>query len=589
MRPSDLPPLPETPGVYLWKKENRVLYVGKAKNLRARVRSYFHQEGKPQKVAQEADCLEFIATRDEVEALLLEANLIKHHRPPYNVLLKDDKHYPFLKLTQEEFPTLLVVRRVEEDGGRYYGPFPEAGALRRIKRLIDRIFPLRKNSGYPMRKRRYPCLNYSMGRCLAPCVGRADPEAYREVVRRVEAVLEGQVDEVLQRLEEEMQKAAQNLAFERAAELRDQIRALRAFFGTRQQAVTGLGDLDFLGHKVAGRLHVVQLYQVRAGRILGRVSRTLEAEADREEVLWAFLRDYYLEASPLPPRILLPFPLEDQEVLERLLTERRGERVEVHPPRAEEEVRLLELAEKNAQLALETELKLLEKRGDHLGLEGLKEVLGLSRRPYRLEGYDLSHLSGEDPVGSIAVFEGGRPKRNEYRRLRIRAPGGDDYAGMRELIQRRFAGRLKDLPFPDLLLIDGGLGQVRAAEEALKALSLSLPVVGLAKREEALVLPSGEILHLPLTHPALQLLIHLRDETHKNALSYQQKRRSERLFKVLEGIPGIGEKRKRLLLERYGGLEALKRAPLEELARLPGMNKKAARALKEALSGRMDP
>lgn len=228
--PAELPPLPEAPGVYLWKREEEVLYVGKAKNLRARVRSYFHAEGKAAHIAQEATGLDFIATRDEVEALLLEANLIKAHRPPYNVLLKDDKHYPFLKLTREAFPTLLVVRRVEEDGAKYFGPFPEASALRRIKTLIDRVFPLRKNSGYPMKKRRYPCLNYSMGRCLAPCVGLADPETYREVVRQVKAVLEGRVDGLIEELNAKMREAARRLEFERAAEIRDQIEALRAFF-----------------------------------------------------------------------------------------------------------------------------------------------------------------------------------------------------------------------------------------------------------------------------------------------------------------------------------------------------------------------
>lgn len=594
MRLEDLPLLPEAPGVYLWKLGEEVLYVGKARNLKARVRSYFHQEGKGKRVAERADGLEFIVTRDEVEALLLEANLIKRHLPPFNVLLKDDKHYPFLKLTREEFPTLLVVRRVEEDGARYFGPFPEAGAVRRIKSLIDRIFPLRKNSGYPMKRRRRPCLNYSMGRCLAPCVGRADPGAYQEVVKQVEAVLEGRVEGVLEALEEGMKAAARSLDFERAAELRDQMEALKAFFGTSQQAVSpSLKDLDFLGYAEAGSLHVVQLYQVRSGRILGRVSRVLETpgkglseegwEASGKEVLWAFLRDYYLEASPLPPEILLPFPVEEQEALEAFLSQRRGGRVKVHVPKRGEKARLLELAQKNCRLALEAELKLLEKRGEHPGLLALREILGLSRVPFRLEGYDLSHLMGEDPVGSIAVFEGGRPKRAEYRRLRIRTKGGDDYQGMRELVLRRFTGRLKEMPFPDLLLIDGGLGQVRAAEEALKEAGLNLPLLGLAKEKEVLILPSGKTLALPLTHPALQLLIHLRDEAHKNGLAYQQKRRSERLFSVLEGIPGIGEKRKALLLKHYGGLEALKKAPLEELARLPGMNEKAARALKEAL------
>lgn len=586
VRPSELPPLPEAPGVYLWKREEEVLYVGKAKNLRARVRSYFHAEGKAAHIAQEATGLDFIATRDEVEALLLEANLIKAHRPPYNVLLKDDKHYPFLKLTREAFPTLLVVRRVEEDGAKYFGPFPEASALRRIKALIDRVFPLRKNSGYPMKKRRYPCLNHSMGRCLAPCVGLADPETYREVVRQVEAVLEGRVDGLIEELNAKMREAARRLEFERAAEIRDQIEALRAFLSTAQQAFDPeMGDLDFLGLAQAGSLAVVQLYQVRSGRILGRISRVVEKEgATPEEVLWAFLRDYYLEASPLPPLVLLPFPLEDLEGLEALLRRRAGRRVELRVPKKGEKLRLLQLAEKNARLALETEMKHRERRGDHPALKALQDILGLSQRPFRLEGYDVSHLQGQARVFSMAVFEGGRPKRAEYRRMRLRA-GNDDYAAMEEGVFRRYTGSLKDLPLPDLLLIDGGLGQVRAAARALERVGLHIPLVGLAKREEVLITQEGREIRLPLTHPALQLLIHLRDETHQNGLRYHQKRRSQELFQVLSGIPGIGETRRRLLLERYGGLKALKEAPLEELARLPGMNRKAAEALKAALQG----
>ena len=413
MRAQDLPPLPETPGVYLWKRGEEVLYVGKAKSLRARVKSYFHAEGKARRIAEEATGLDFIATRDEVEALLLEANLIKAHRPLYNVLLKDDKHYPFLKLTNEPFPTLLVVRRVEEDGAKYYGPFPEAGALRRIKTLIDRLFPLRKNSGYPMKRRRYPCLNYSMGRCLAPCVGKADPEAYQEVVRQVEAVLEGRVDGLLQELEAKMREAARRLEFERAAEIRDQMEALRAFFSTDQQAFDPeMGDLDFLGMARSGALAVVQLYQVRSGRILGRISRVVEKEeATDEEILWAFLRDHYLEASPLPPLVLLPFPLEDLESLAELLKRRAGRKVELRVPKKGEKARLLELAERNARLALETELKLRERRGEHPALKALQDLLGLPARPWRLEGYDISHLQGQARVFSIAVFEGGRPKR----------------------------------------------------------------------------------------------------------------------------------------------------------------------------------
>ncbi len=584
----ELPPLPEAPGVYLWKAGETLLYVGKAKNLKARVGSYFHSQGKPLRIAQEATHLEFIVVRDEVEALLLEANLIKHHRPRYNVLMKDDKHYPFLKLTQEDWPMLLVVRRVQNDGARYWGPFPEARTVRRIKRLIDRVFPLRKNSGYPFRKKRYPCLNYAMGRCFAPCVDQADPARYAQVVAQVSQLLDGRTDELYAQLKAQMRQAAQNQDFERAAELRDQIKAIQSFFGTAQQAYDPeLGDLDFIGLARAGEYALLQHYQVRHGQMLGRISRLVEGvgEASEAELLEAFLRDYYLEATPLPPLVLLPFALESQEALAAFLSA-KGRRVAVRVPQRGEKTRLIELAQRNAQSALEAELKLMERKGDHPGLKGLMEVLGLSRRPYRLEGYDISNLLGESVVGSIAVFEGGRPKKAEYRRIKIRGLSQpNDFYALEETLYRRFTGRLAErLPLPDLLLIDGGLGQVRAAQKGLARAGLDLPLVGLAKREETLVRPDGRSLALPLHHPALQLLIHLRDETHRNGLIFHRKLRQEKALKSLfDGIPGIGPARKQALLSQFSTLEELKALSPEELARRAGLDKKSAQAVWQAL------
>ncbi len=584
----ELPPLPEAPGVYLWKAGETLLYVGKAKNLKARVGSYFHSQGKPLRIAQEATHLEFIVVRDEVEALLLEANLIKHHRPRYNVLMKDDKHYPFLKLTQEDWPMLLVVRRVQNDGARYWGPFPEARTVRRIKRLIDRVFPLRKNSGYPFRKKRYPCLNHAMGRCFAPCVGRADPARYAQAVAQVTQLLDGRTDELYAQLKAQMRQAAQHQDFERAAELRDQIKAIQSFFGTAQQAYDPeLGDLDFIGLARAGEYALLQHYQVRHGQMLGRISRLVEGvgEASEAELLEAFLRDYYLEATPLPPLVLLPFALESQEALAAFLSA-KGRRVAVRVPQRGEKTRLIELAQRNAQSALEAELKLMERKGDHPGLKGLMEVLGLSRRPYRLEGYDISNLLGESVVGSIAVFEGGRPKKAEYRRIKIRGLSQpNDFYALEETLYRRFTGRLAEhLPLPDLLLIDGGLGQVRAAQKGLARASLDLPLVGLAKREETLVLPDGRSLALPLHHPALQLLIHLRDETHRNGLTFHRKLRQEKALQSLfDGIPGIGPARKQALLSHFSTLEELKALSPEELAQRAGLDKKSAQAVWQAL------
>ena len=588
MRLEDLPPLPETPGVYLWKTGEAIIYVGKAKNLKARVTSYFHGEGKSLRICQEATHLDFIVVRDEVEALLLEANLIKHHRPHYNVLMKDDKHYPFLKLTREEWPMLMVVRRVEDDGARYWGPFPEASAVRRIKRLVDRFFPLRQNSGYPFKKRRYPCLNYSMGRCLAPCVGKADPEQYRIAVQQVENLLDGKMEALYESLEKQMRAAAQNQDFERAAEIRDQISAVQSFFGTAQQAYDpDLGDLDFLGFARAGDYALLQHYQVRGGQILGRISRFVEGvkEASDAELLEAFLRDYYLEATPLPPLVLLPFELEAQEAFSAFLSS-KGRKVEVRIPQRGDKTRLIELAQHNAQTALQTELKLLERKGDHPGLKGLMEVLGLTRRPYRIEGYDISNLLGDSVVGSITVFEGGRPKKAEYRRIKIRGlKQPDDFFSMEQTILRRFTGSLAEqMPIPDLILVDGGLGQVRAAQKALKQAGLEIPLVGLAKREETLVLPDGQTIALPQSHPALQLLIYQRDETHRNGLEFHRKLRNQKALKsIFDEIKGIGPARKLALMNHFSTLEELKAMSVEELARLPGLDKRSAQAVLKAL------
>ena len=586
MRASDLPRPPARPGVYLWKRDGRVIYVGKAKNLRARVNHYAHGEDKAGRIFAEADALEFIVTRDEVEALLLEANLIKAHRPEFNVLMKDDKHYPFLKLTNEAFPALVITRRVEDDGARYWGPFPDAGAVRRIKRLVDRVFPLRKNSGEPMKKRRRPCLNYAMGRCLAPCVGRADPEEYARAVRRVEQLLDGRVDDLLEELATRMEEAARAQHFELAAELRDQIRALERFFASGQQAYAAeLGDLDAVGMARSGAYAMVQLFQIRGGRMLGRTSRFVEnaGESSDAEVLEAFLRDYYLVASPLPRLLLLPLATQGHGVFARALAERAGHRVELRVPKRGEKVRLVEFATQNARAGLEVELARLEKRGDHPALVSLQRALGLARRPWRIEGYDVSNLFGTAVVAAIAVFEGGRPRKGQYRRMRIRGLAGkpDDYKAMEEAVYRRFTGSLQaKMESPDLLLIDGGLGQVRAAQKALERAGVSLPLVGLAKRAEVLVLASGERVMLPLDDPGLRLLIHLRDETHRFGLAYNRQLRGRKTLKsIFDDIPGIGPARKKVLLERFSTLEELRATPPEQLAKLPGMNRRAAEAV----------
>lgn len=601
--------LPTFSGVYIFRAPSGTpIYIGKAKNLRSRVQQHFKAGGKSGRFTREAASLEFITTRSEIEALVLEANLIKQHRPHYNVLLKDDKHYPFLKLTHEEFPMLVITRRVIKDGASYYGPYPDGNAVRRVKQLVDTMFPLRKNSGIPMQKRPRPCLNYHMGRCLGPCVDKADRAQYTGVVEDVRALLEGRAAEVLSGLRERMREAATRQDFELAATLRDRLQAVEKLFGSEQTALSlSMDDLDFLGFAAAGEYAMVQLFRMRGGRVVGRDKRFLSGATDStpDEIIGAFLRDYYTQATHVPPLILIPDELEDAALWSEFLSQRAGRRTELRRPQRGDKVELLEMAQKNAQNSLESELLALERRGDHPGLDALKEVLALPDRPWRIEGYDNSNLFGTHIVSGMVVFEGGRARKGQHRRFRVQGlERPDDYQSMRQTIYRRFTGSLSDkLPLPDLILIDGGRGQLNAALDAMKEAGIQIPVVSLAKREERIVLPSpygaqwwlegGTVISptrellLPETHPALRVLIGVRDEVHNFAIQYHRKLRGENMFSsVFDGLPGIGKKRQDALLEHFTSLEELRAASVEDIARVPGMNVTAARAVKDFLEAR---
>lgn len=608
MQLSDLPVLPTQSGVYIFRREGTPIYIGKANNLRGRVQQHFKVGGKSATFTRLADALEFITTAGEAEALILEANLIKQHRPHYNVLLKDDKHYPFLKLTNEEYPMLIVTRRVLKDGADYFGPYPDAGAVRRVKHLIDTMYPLRKNSGLPMQRLPRPCLNHHMGRCLAPCIAAADPQAYAAVVAEVRALLSGKARGVIERLQADMAAAARRQDFEQAARLRDRLGAVQKLFGQEQHAyLGGEEDLDFLGVARSGEFAMVQLFQMRGGRVIGRDKRFLTgAEGSGDgEILSAFVGDYYAQATLVPPLILLPGELEDAALWSELLGERAGRRVQMRTPQRGEKVELVALATRNAENGLESELAALERRGNHPGLDALREALALPDRPWRIEGYDNSNLFGSHIVSGMVVFEGGRSRRSEHRRFRVQGlTNPDDYAAMRQTVTRRFSGRLADkLPLPDLLVIDGGKGQVSAALDALRELRLHIPLVGLAKREERIVLPSphgaqwwlesgsvlgdGREVLLPQTHPALRLLIAVRDEVHAHAVSYHRKLRGQAMLgSVFDDLPGIGPKRRNALLEHFTSLGDIAAASEEQLAAVPGMTLSAARAVKAHLAAR---
>ncbi len=594
MKRGDLPVLPTAPGCYLfYRGDGTVIYVGKAINLRSRVGSYFGRNvaEKVRLLVHDAVRLDYIVTAGEVEALILEANLIKEHQPHYNVYLKDDKSYPFLKLTNEEFPTLIFTRNVVKDGGSYFGPYPNAGAVRRVLDLVYSVFKLRKNSGVPLQPRAKPCLRYHMGRCMAPCIGQAVQSEYAQVVADVRAFLEGRVDEVVERTERQMKEAAVRQDFELAATYRDRLEALKRVTGWDTNVMAGgAEDLDFLGLAKAGNLAMVQLFQMRSGRVVGRDKRLLTnaADATDAEILERFMADYYGQAMLLPPLVLVPDAQLDEGIWERFLSERRGKRVQLRVPRRGDKVELLAMARRNSVTGVEAEIALLERRGEAPGVGELQQLLKLDSPPWRIEGFDISNLMGTHTVASIVAFEGGRAKRSDYRRLRIRdLDKPDDFYSMHQAVLRRFTGQLADkLPRPDLLLIDGGKGQMSSARRALDEAGVRIPLVGLAKREETLITERGEEVLVPLSHPALRLLMHVRDEAHRTAVGYNRQRRGKALTRsVLDDVPGIGPRRKEALLAHFSSVDELKEAPVDVLASVPGVGPAAAQAVKEYFEG----
>lgn len=582
--------LPVQSGCYLYLNEDgKVLYVGKAKNLRSRVRSYFgkHADQKARHLVRDAVSLDFIVTIDEVEALILESNLIKRHKPHYNVMLKDDKSYPFLKLTNERYPTLILTRLVVNDGGTYFGPYPSAGSVRSVLDLVYSIFRLRKNSGVPLQKRKRPCLRYHMGRCPAPCAMEVDDAEYAQTVKQVKAFLSGRIDEVVESLKADMQAAASRQDFELAGTYRDRLEALSRITGYDSSIVQGKADdLDFLGVAIAGNFAMVQLFQMRLGRVVGRDKRFLSnaAGASEAEVLERFMAEYYGQAMQIAPLVLVPESDLEQDVWQRFLTARAGRKVTVRTPQRGDKVELLAMAERNARTGVEAEIALLERRGEAPGVGELQNLLGLESPPWRIEGFDISNLMGEHTVASIVAFEGGRAKRSDYRRLRIRElDKPDDFYSMHQAVKRRFGGTLADkLPVPDLLLIDGGKGQISAARRALSDVGIEIPMVGLAKKQETLITEEGKEIIVPHSHPALRLLINVRDEAHRTAVGYNRQRRGRALTRsVLDDVPGIGPKRRDALLARFSSIDELKQADVATLAAIPGVGMVAAKAVVE--------
>lgn len=592
--------LPDHPGVYLMRDaEGKIIYVGKAASLKNRVRSYFHGQHPPRveaMVRQIAD-LEYILTDNEVEALILECNLIKEYRPRYNVNLKDDKSYPYLKITvQEEFPRLQVTRGIMRDGSRYFGPYTRAGALKETLKLLSTLFPIRTCRDTPLKPQSRPCLNAHIGRCLAPCTGQVGPAEYRQAVTRLILFLEGKQEDVVRALRQEMEEAAEKLEFERAARLRDRLKAIQEVLEQQKVVSPDLEDRDAIALAREQDEAVGMVFFVRQGKVIGREHFFLEGQAGlkTEEVMAALVKQYYSRGVEIPPEILLHDPIEDKETIEAWLFRLRGRKVSIKVPRRGEKVKLLAMVYENALNVLREYLLARERQetGAQLALEELKRYLGLPRLPERMEAFDISNLQGSEAVGSMVVFERGQPQPAAYRRFRIKnIKGPNDFASLQEVLERRFkrliGGDPKFSVRPDFILIDGGRGQLSAVREVMRRLGVAdIPTFGLAKGEEGLYC-EGEAtpLELPRDSAALHLLQRLRDEAHRFAITYHRQRREKgALGSVLDEIPGLGPKRKRALLRHFGSVENIRRASLEELSRVQGMNRAVALKIKEFLN-----
>ena len=587
---------PEAPGVYLFKGEKgEILYVGKAKSLRKRLLSYTKPDlsSKTRVLIAKTRDFEFIVTRSEKEALVLEANLIKKFRPRYNVILRDDKAYPLLRLSvQEKFPGLKVVRRKRKDKALYFGPYPSAGAVRQTLKFLGKIFPVRRCSTSEMRRRERPCLYYQIGRCPAPCAGLISPEEYRKIVNGAVAFLKGKADTVLKDLKRQMEEAAERLEFERAAALRDRYFALQKTLETQAVTLNEEKDIDILAlarerDKVSGAVLFV-----RSGALLGKKSFHLSRlQGEEDKALYAtLLEQFYDEGKYIPDEILLPVLPEGKEILEEWLSEIANKKVRIKVPRHGPKKDLLEMARRNAREALAARLA-GERPYEELA-EELAQRLRLSKVPRRIDAVDISNIQGTLAVGAVVSFWDGAPDKNRYRRYHIKSVSGpDDYAMIYETVGRHLRHAEEENFLPDLFLIDGGKGQLQAALAAAEELGLSgrLDFVALAKERES----EGEKIYLPGRKNPLKLAKHgeilrflqrVRDEAHRFALTSHRKRREKATLKsLLDEIPGVGPKRKQTLLQHFGSLEKIAKASVEEISGLPGLNRQVAENVKKYL------
>ncbi|MFR5402080.1 MAG: excinuclease ABC subunit UvrC [Clostridium sp.] len=609
--------LPSKPGVYLMKNSlGEVIYVGKAKILKNRVKSYFqnsknHSEKVRVMVKHIAE-FEYIVTDSEMEALILECNLIKKYSPRYNILLKDDKFYPFIKITvNDDFPRVFVTRNYSKDGSKYFGPYTNGTAVYETINLINKIFPLRtcklliKEGGELVR----PCLNYHIKKCFGPCGGYINKEEYGKMIKDVIDILSGKDTTVLKVLQSEMEEASMNLEFEKAADLRDKIIAIKAIVEKQKIFKTMEGDEDFINIYRDEKDSCVQVFFSRDGKILGREHFIFEntAEDSIEEILEEFITSFYGGTAKVPRTIYVP-ALSNVELVEEYLTIKRGAKVWIKVPQKGQKREMLEMVKNNAQITLEKfkDKYLIDKEINKIALEELQELLDLEIWPSRIEAYDISNIQGVDSVGSMIVFEEGRSKNSDYRRFRIKTvKGANDYDSMREILTRRFSHGLEEVKaiqesklqfsagkfsnFPDLIMMDGGKGQINIALEVLRDLNINIPVCGLVKDDKHAtrgIIYNNEELIINRSSNLMQLIRRIQDEVHRFAITYHRSLRDKRtLHFVLDDIPNVGEKRRRALLMKFGSVDNIKSATLEQLLETPSINNKAAESIYQYFNG----
>ena len=585
---SKLELLPTSPGCYIHKDKNgTIIYVGKAKNLRNRVRSYFRgsHDTKTEALVSEIVDFEFIVTESNIEALLLEINLIKENKPKYNIMLKDDKSYPFIKITNERYPRLIITRQVKKDGGLYFGPYPDVGAANEIKRLLDRIFPFRKCTNPPSKV----CFYYHLGQCMAHTVCHKDEAYFKGMAQEVSDFLKGQDDKIIDELKLKMTTAAQNMEFERAAEYRDLIQAIGTLRTKQRVMAKDLQNRDVFGYYVDKGWMCVQVFFVRQGKLIQRDVTMCPYYNDAEEDFLTYMGQFYLDSRHLKPKeIFIPGDI-DQESVEALV----GDEVKVFKPKRGEKKQLVNLATKNARVSLTQKFDLLEKdiAKTQGAIENLGKLMGIPT-PVRIESFDNSNIMGTSPVSAMVVFENGKPNKKEYRKYKIKTvEGPDDYASMREVIRRRYSRVKRDgLTPPDLIIMDGGQGQVNVAKDVLRnELNLSIPVAGLQKNDkhqtnELLFGDPLQVIDLPRQSEEFFLLHRIQDEVHRFAITFHRQVRSKNSFSSkLDGVEGLGPKRKQKLLKHFKSMTAIQKATVEDIQAL-GIPEKVAEALLDKLN-----